>query len=66
MNEVYVISEISAEYAESIMTKLKLALQLDFDTFWEINSDTDLYLWYGLEEKYYLVRWKSGVYISYS
>lgn len=66
MNEVYVISEISAEYAESIITKLKLALQLDFDTFWEINSDTDLYLWYGLEEKYYLVRWKSGVYISYS
>lgn len=63
-SEILVISEITDEYAESITPKLRLALQLVFDTFWEINSDADLYLWYGLEKKYYLIRWRYGFYIS--
>jgi len=63
---IEVISALSDSYAESIAPKLKVAFKSDLDTIWEINADADLYLWYGREKKYYLLRWPSGFYISYS
>ncbi len=62
--QLFVVSEIDKDYALSIVSDLKVVYRAEPDTIWEINQKVNLYLWLGHENKFYLVRFKSGIYTS--
>lgn len=64
IGQLFIVSEIDKNYALSIVYDLRIVYSSDLDIIWEINKEADLYLWLGHENKFYLVRFKSGIYIG--
>ena len=59
MNELgtlYIVSEVDDDHGSFFTKRLTVVYLEEPDTIWEVNREIDLYLWRGIENKYFFVR----------
>jgi hypothetical protein len=62
--DVYVVTELSNEYAGSLLPSLKIVVENELGTFWEFSKEMKLYVWKPEGDNYFLVEIKNGLYPS--